>query len=644
MTKILGALSTVFGMICLAPAYVHAQSLLDKKISIEVSNQRLSDVLKLISNKGDFYFSYNSSIIKRDSLVSLSASNKPISQILDQLFSNRYAWKQFNNYIILRKAVVASDIVAKTPSADKLYTVTGYVLNGETGEKISNASIYEKQRLASTLTDEKGFFKIKLRSRYSTATLTISRELFEDTTVVIQPKYNQQLTIVMAPATPNEPVVTISPVDIYKPDTIVVKPPSDTLATAIKTLEESNQVEKTSFGRFLVSTKLKIQSLNLKKFFADRTFQVSIIPGLSTQGKLAGQIVNHFSVNIAGGYTAGVNGIELGGAFNINKKDVRYLQAAGMINIVGGSVTGVQLSGFHNNVLGEVTGLQAAGFTNFVRNKVAGVQMSGFHNHAANTFTGGQFAGFSNYVNGKMTGVQMSGFYNHVSDSVTGLQAAAFGNYARKQVTGVQMSGFGNFANREMTGAQFAPVFNYAKKLKGLQVGLINIADTSSGYSIGLINIILKGYHKIAFYTNEVMQANLAFKTGNSKLYSILMVGFNGGKDENEKIFSAGYGLGHEFSLGKRFSINPEYTAQYLYLGSESYTNFMNRLHLQFNVKFGKYFSIFAGPSFTMFYSDQPHQIAGYKFNIPSSSYHTYDLWGQNLKGWIGWNVGIAIL
>jgi hypothetical protein len=643
MTKILGALSTVIGMICLAPSYVHAQSLLDKKISIEVSNQRLCDVLKMISNKGDFYFSYNSSIIRRDSLVSLSASNKPVSQILDQLFNNRYAWKQYNNYIILRKAMVSPNIVTQAPSADKLYTVSGYVLNGETGEKISNASIYEKQRLASTLTDEKGFFKIRLRSRYSTATLTISREMFEDTTVVIQPRYNQQLTIVMAPASPDEPVVTISPVDIFQPDTIVVKPPADTLTSPPIPIEDANRIEKTKVGKFLLSTKQHIQSLNLKKFIADRTFQVSLTPGLSTHGRLSAQVVNHFSVNMVGGYTAGVNGLEMAGVFNINKKDMQYVQAAGFFNIVGGSVTGVQMAGFHNNVWHDVSGVQAAGFTNFVRGNVAGAQMSGTHNHVAGTLTGIQAAGFSNYVKGKMTGAQMSGFYNHVSDSMTGLQAAGFGNYARKQVTGVQMAGFANFANREMSGAQFAPVFNYAKKMKGLQVGLINIADTSSGYSIGLINIILKGYHKIALYTNEVLQTNMAFKTGNSKLYSILLVGFNSGKDDKERVFSGGYGLGHEFSLGKRFSINPELTSQVLYLGSESYTNSMTKLHLEFNIKFGRFFSIFGGPSFTMYYSDQPKKIEGYKFDIPSSSYHTFDLWGQNLKGWIGWNAGIAI-
>lgn len=646
MTKSLGALFKLFLIVCCAPCSLMAQNLLDKRISIEVTNQRLSDVLKKISNAGNFYFSYNSSIINRDSLVSISASNKPVSQVLDQLFHNRYSWKEYNNYIILRKAVVKPTILTQNASADKVYTVSGYVLNGETGEKISHASIYEKQRLASTLSDEKGFFKIKLKSRYSAATLTISREFFEDTTVEVKSRYNQQMTIVMAPTAPNEPVVTISPVDIFRNDTIVIKPPLDTIAaTSVPLVEEDNRVEKTRFGKFLLNTQQNIQSLNLKQFFANRTVQMSILPWIGTHGRLSGQVINHFSANFIGGYSAGVNGLEVGGAFNIDKKDVRYVQGAGFLNVVGGSVTGLQAAGFHNNVLSNMNGVQGSGFSNFVKGNVLGLQASGTHNHVGGTFTGIQAAGFSNYTKKHFKGLQASGFYNHVSDSMTGLQAAGFGNYARKKVTGAQVSGFGNFANREMTGAQIGPVFNYAKKMKGVQIGLINVADSSSGYSIGLINIVFKGYHKLAIYTNEVMDVNAAFKTGNSKLYSILLVGYGNSNNDSNRLMSFGYGVGHEFSLGKakRFSINPEYTAQYLYLGNWNYANLLYKIHLQFNYKFNKWLTVFAGPSFTWYYSDQPSKEPGYRFDIPSPSYRKFDLWGDNVKGWIGWNAGIAI-
>jgi hypothetical protein len=674
MTKLRGALPTIIGLFCLT-TNAFAQSLLDRRISIEVTNQRLSDVLKLISNKGNFYFSYNSSIIARDSLISISVANRPVKQVLDQLCGHQYKWQQSNNYIILRKAPITTPalVASPTPSAEKLYTVTGVVLNGETGEKVGNVTIYEKQRLVSTMSDDKGYFRIKLKSRYSTASLTISREMYEDTTVLIQPKYNQQVTIVMTPVEASEPVVTISPVEDELPDTIVVKPPTDTFTTTPLAKEEVNQVERTKWGKRLLSAKQNIQSINLKKFFADRTFQVSLTPGLSTHGKLSAQVVNSFSVNVVGGYTAGVNGVELGGAFNINKKDVKYLQAAGLLNITGGAVTGAQLSGIHNNVLKDVDGLQSAGISNFVKGSVTGAQMAGIynhvtgnveglqasgisnfvkgnvtgaqlstiHNHVIGSFTGIQASNFSNFIKGKLIGLQLSNIYNVCYDSVFGMQATNIVNFAHKQVSGVQLSAIGNFANREMNGVQIATMFNYAKKLRGVQIGLINVSDTSEGYSIGLVNIVFKGIHKLAFSTNEVLDYNLAFKTGNNKLYSILLAGFSEDKD-TVNIFSFGYGLGHEFSLGKRFSINPEFTTQYLHQGNWDNTNVMNKLHLQFHLKLGKYVSLFAGPSFTMYYSEKKKGATTIAPPLPAS-YHTFDLWDNDVKGWFGWNAGISI-
>lgn len=36
--------------------------------------------------------------------------------------------------------------------------------------------------------------------------------------------------------------------------------------------------------------------------------------------------------------------------------------------------------------------------------------------------------------------------------------------------------------------------------MKGVQLGLINIADTIDGIGLGLINIVMKGYHKLSVY------------------------------------------------------------------------------------------------------------------------------------------------
>ena len=251
--------------------------------------------------------------------------------------------------------------------------------------------------------------------------------------------------------------------------------------------------------------------------------------------------------------------MEIGGIFNIDKKEVKYFQAAGIFNMDGGKVQGFQVAGITNTVMDSVFGFQAAGISNLVL---------------------GKFAGF-----------QVSGIFNHVSDSVKGVQIAGIGNSGGRKVSGVQVAGILNFSNKETNGVQIAGVFNYSKRLRGLQIGLINVADTSNGFSIGLINIIIKGYHKLSFSTNEIMNVNAAFKTGNSKLYSILLGGVNAGA--TDRIYSFGFGMGTERNLNKKktLSLNPELTSQYLYLGSWDYTNILNKFHLNLNVKLGKYIS-----------------------------------------------------
>jgi hypothetical protein len=303
-------------------------------------------------------------------------------------------------------------------------------------------------------------------------------------------------------------------------------------------------------------------------------FRFGIFPGLSTQGKADAYTTSNFSLNLWGGYTGSVDGIELGSLFNMNRGDVQFVQAAGLFNTVGGNVRGVQ----------------AAGIFNMARKNVSAVQSAGIYNHAGKNFSGLQAAGIANFTGGVMRGVQSAG------------------------------------------------IVNYAKHVKGIQIGLINIADTSEGFHIGLINIVKKGYHKLFVSANEVMNANIAIKTGNPKLYNILLAGVNPGSDN--KVFSYGYGLGREIKLGKALTLNPEISSQYLYLGSWDHSNWLSKVQVLVNVQLTKGVALTGGPSFNVYYSNQNAAIKGYKFNIPS--YSNFELWDDNVTGWIGWNAGLT--
>jgi hypothetical protein len=586
-----------------------AQTILNKNLTINVSRQRLDDVLEIISNKGNFYFSYNSSIIKKDSLVTVSESDKTVKYILDKLFPSGYEYRESGNYLIIRRAPIKITLVtSKAATENKFFVVSGYVLDNETGYMLPDASIYEKTLLASALTNQNGFFKVRLKNNAKTAALTVSKEFYEDTTITIEPKFDQQISIAIMPVSTNDRITIVRPEDYFLPDSLKITVESDQAVTTYTYVRvDSGTVEKTGMGKFLLSSKQRVQTLNLKKFFTERPFQLSVTPGLSTHGSMSSQVINNFSLNIFGGYSGGVDGVELGGLFNIDKRDVKYLQAAGLFNVVGGSVKGVQLAGINNTVLDSVNGFQAAGINNHVVNK---------------------FSGF-----------QVAGVYNHVADSVKGFQAAGVGNFAMGKVSGTQIAGVANFANRGIRGTQIAGVINYAKKLNGVQIGLINIADSSDGYSIGLLNFVVHGYHKLSISTDEVVNTNASLKTGTSKLYSILHAGINWGKTD-EKVYAFGYGLGTEIKLNRTFSINPELASQYLYLGSWDYLNLLNKFRLNVDIKLGKYVSIFGGPVFNVYYSDQLVKIPGYKAPVPPSGYNSFSF-SDDVKGWIGWNAGI---
>jgi hypothetical protein len=586
---------------------VCAQSLLTKNISLDVSRQRLDQVLEIISNKGNFYFSYNSSIIPQDSLVTMAISNKPVREVLNQLFPSNYEFRESGNYIIIRKAPIRITLVTnKGVAAEKYYLLSGYVLDDQTAQHIQDATVYEKNLLVAATTNAEGYFKLKLKQKNKVAELTVSKEFYDDTTVFIQPGYNQEITITMMPVFIGANTI-IAPEDYLAPEELKVRVQTDSTITEytyVRTV--SVKVERTAVGKFLLSSKQRIQSLNLNKFFTERPFQVSVIPGVSSRGKLAPQVMNNVSFNLFGGYNGGVNGVEVGGLFNINKKYVQYAQFAGILNITGGHQIGFQSAGISNTVLDRMEGVQVAGISNFTK--------------------------------GKFKGVQAGGIYNHAGDSLAGLQVAGIANYSRNKVSGSQIAGVANFSNREITGVQLSGVFNYTKRLRGVQIGLINVADTSSGFSIGLINIILKGYHKLSFSTDEVVNINAAFKTGNTRLYSILKGGIN--LHNEQRVVTFGYGIGKEWRLGKIVSINPEITAQYLYLGNWDHTNLLGKINLNATLHTGKYFSIFAGPVFNVYYSDGSNPAIGYKSDILPKGFHIYEL-DKNLKGWFGYHIGI---
>lgn len=531
----------------------HAQSLLQKKVTLDIHKKPLSDVLNTIGKQGDFYFSYKSTIIRKDSLVSYTAKGKTVKQALDALLGDKYLYTETEKYIFIH-----------TDESERSYVISGFVTDGSTGMALEDVSIFERNQLASAITGKDGYFKLHLKDkgRYNVADITFSKGFYMDTTVSLVKGFDQELAL------------SITPQTYSLPDMVVT---------------QNSHMERTWFGRLLVSSRMRTQNLNLGKFFVDKPVQFSLLPGLGTHGRMSGQVDNKFSFNLVGGYTAGTRGLEIGGMFNINKKDAQYVQIGGFLNVVAGNSKGVQAAGFSNYVQHSMNGAQMAGFLNKA-GKVKGTQLSGFFNAAFDTVEGAQVAGFINIA--KTSTVQTAGFIN-IARYVQGVQVAGFINVA-EQVDGSQVAGF----------------INIAKKVRGVQLaGFINIAD-SSDCPIGLINIVKSGDAMLGVTIDEVGTTMVALRSGGRILYGLLGLGTNVLGMPGKTLIASEAGLGAHLPISKHFRISAELTS--LSLSDEIVEQFHdNAIRILPAVRIGNRLEVFAGAGIHFaYYIKRPESIA----------------------------------
>jgi hypothetical protein len=144
-------------------------------------------------------------------------------------------------------------------------------------------------------------------------------------------------------------------------------------------------------------------------------------------------------------------------------------------------------------------------------------------------------------------------------------------------------------------------------------------------------------------FADEVSPLNLAFRSGNAKLYSILLIGYDPGKDH--RMYRYGFGLGHRFRLNKTLSLDPELTNEHLAAGSWDnfkYSNDLYKLSLDLHARLSRHFDISGGPSLNFYHLDK--KLPGNILTPPV--YKGYPTWSSsdNVTGWIGWRFSVNFM
>ncbi|HEY0055681.1 MAG TPA: hypothetical protein VGB63_10015 [Pedobacter sp.] len=320
---------------------------------------------------------------------------------------------------------------------------------------------------------------------------------------------------------------------------------------------------------------------------------IGFIYPLSTNGTHAPLDTNTLSLHVLAGVSAEEKGLAFSGLTNVVRNNARGMLFAGFSNHVGKEVQGMVYAGFANTYR-TARGLQAAGFTNIAMDSIQGVQLAGFFNKAGNV-KGLQGAGFAN-LSKEINGSQFAGFAN-VATGVKGSQFAGFTNVSGKAVSGSQFAGFANVAT-DVSGSQLSGFINAARKVKGTQLGFINIAD-SSDHPIGIINISKNGEKSLGLQADETQTVLLTFRSGGKSLYGIIGAGYNFKLSREEYTYAYELGLGAHLFRIQSFRLNTELSQQYLEDFHRGYY-FKTTFRLMPSLKLGKTLELFGGPSINL--------------------------------------------
>lgn len=625
----------------IASASLHSQTnILKRKISLNVQDQKLEKVLLEISNKADFTFSYDASILDDKESVNLQVEEESVKNVLAEILPPNIQSKISGNHLILLRS-------NENPQKEKVQ-IEGRVYNGINRIALPNIVVYELNSLVSGLSDEQGRFKLSIPIKNNQLALSFSRNAFEDTTLFLLAE-DQYIEVMLRPLKYDGPKQKIQRKPLQNLLTIETNP-------LVKQLVPHPMLERTA----------------LSGTYQQKFFQLSFLPNIGTNLEMSGLVENKISLNVLAGYSHAVGLFEMGGLFNVTQTKVKGAQIAGMGNMVGGNIHGLQMAGLfnqnhgsmygfqiagiHNKVLDTLKGVQLAGINNLLRGSMTGIQIAGVNNFTSQNVDGIQLAGISNITKGNLQNLQIAGMFNYCRN-VEGLQLAGIGNFAFEDVQGHQLAGLFNKANKvsayqiaglinvstdSVLGNQLSCIFNFAKYTEGGQLALFNFSDSTSGTPVGFLSFVNKGYREIEVFSREVMPLNIALKTGVHGFYNIFSTGL--GSWEGGKRWMIGYGIGSKEVLSERWDINIEFSGNWLSEQKkiQGELSLLSIFDVVMEYKFVNGTSISLGPSLNLWISEWKDAESGeYLSRLAPYASLKQEIRGTLIQGWAGAKLGV---
>ena len=119
------------------------------RLSLDVTNEKLGDVLDEIESQSEFFFLHNEKLIDTERAVSISVNNRKVNEILDELFAGTDVVYTITD----RKIILAPSYLSETGQQQK--SVSGTVTD-ESGQPLPGVTVMVKGTTQGTVTNADG--------------------------------------------------------------------------------------------------------------------------------------------------------------------------------------------------------------------------------------------------------------------------------------------------------------------------------------------------------------------------------------------------------------------------------------------------------------------------------------------------------
>jgi hypothetical protein len=199
-----------FRMAC---AQKENDSVLEKKITLELNNQSVASILDSISSQAKVFFSYDAVLVEAAKITNLSAVSISIHEALDSLFKSRFEYKVLDDQIIISKPVEKNTEYVPPESKSKIILFRGRVIDREAEDVLPFTSISILGSHISTISNADGDFELKIPETKNQDTVVFSFVGYRPYKQPIAEITNQSATIFLQASSVQLKEIQISYID-----------------------------------------------------------------------------------------------------------------------------------------------------------------------------------------------------------------------------------------------------------------------------------------------------------------------------------------------------------------------------------------------------------------------------------------------